>query len=812
MLIHEMKYLRVILLLAVLLLSIQSIARAQAPVEQKLDPDRKESLSVPDLAEIVPLATELEGRLAANEVAVAEMLNVTEYEKSYEGFKSSLAALRSQLQRLKDSKDFRYKRLVRIREMTRKEERLFDEIGRPLSDAIRQLQAMRKEWLTDKEQWLTWQSYLKEGGSGLDQLTKVFQKVDATVDKALTLIHKQLGILLKAQEKTGDIRKKIDTLAAELDGLILHKRRDALLVSSPTMFSSQYFSQFKGAWAAAPVSLQGIPWSGGRFWESYGWIVLVQILFSLLITIAVFKNRRVLGQSERWSFMAERYISTGLFLGYMMTMLVYEYEGAPTMWRLANLFIAAISFVRISERLNASSWKRHFVYGLIFFFIINRLADVLSFPIPLFRLCTLPMALAGLIFCLRWTKESIRQKDPDLYPRLLRLFSIFFVVVMVVEISGKSLLALYLFDSLIRSLSVVLVFVLFMYMMNGGVEWLFSASFLRRSMAAKSDETAAITRRVAHFIDAVFSMLVMLPVVLMIWGVYESLELAMKGMLTLGFNLGSQRISFGLVLVSAAILYGSYLISWIMQKLLMDEVLGGKGVEKGVRLSIGRLVHYVIIFIGFLLAISILGFEITKITILLSALGVGIGFGLQGIVNNFVSGLILLFERPVRVGDTVEINGIWAEIARIGIRATRVQTFDQADLIIPNADLINNQVINWTLSNRKVRLRIAVGVAYGSDVGRVMETLSACAKDNDMVTAYPAPQVLFLRFGESSLDFELRAHVWNSDQRLEARSDLHQEIDRRFREAKIEISFPQRDLRLRSVDESTLFKHREATA
>jgi small-conductance mechanosensitive channel len=148
-------------------------------------------------------------------------------------------------------------------------------------------------------------------------------------------------------------------------------------------------------------------------------------------------------------------------------------------------------------------------------------------------------------------------------------------------------------------------------------------------------------------------------------------------------------------------------------------------VETGVRVSIARLVHYVFIFAGFVLA---RGFEFTKLTIVLSALGVGIGFGLQAVVNNFVSGLILLFERPVRVGDYIEIGGNWAEIKKIGLRATTVQTFDQADVIIPNADLITNQVTNWTLSNRRVRLIIPVGVAYGSDVALVMETLLACAK------------------------------------------------------------------------------------
>jgi small-conductance mechanosensitive channel len=205
--------------------------------------------------------------------------------------------------------------------------------------------------------------------------------------------------------------------------------------------------------------------------------------------------------------------------------------------------------------------------------------------------------------------------------------------------------------------------------------------------------------------------------------------------------------------------------------------------------------------VGFSLALLALGFEFTKLTIMVSALGVGIGFGLQSVVNNFVSGLILLFERPVRVGDYIELGGNWAEVKNIGLRATTVQTLEQADVILPNADLVTNPVTNWTLSNRRVRVTVPVGVAYGSDVTLVMETLIACAKASPKVANTPAPQVLFLKFGDNSLDFELRVWVWDAEERLRVKSELHQAIDRSFREAKIEIAFPQRDLHLRSLDE-----------
>jgi small-conductance mechanosensitive channel len=372
--------------------------------------------------------------------------------------------------------------------------------------------------------------------------------------------------------------------------------------------------------------------------------------------------------------------------------------------------------------------------------------------------------------------------------------------VITAEIWGKQGLAEFLFISMLRSIVPVLSFMLFMYIIRGFIEWIFRTSLLRR-MELFYQDIDVIVRRVTLFINAAICGFILLPGVLFIWGAYDELSEAIKDLLSIGFNLGGQRISLDLVVISAGILYGSFLVSSIAQKLLIDQVLAKRRVETGVRVSIARLVHYVLIFIGFVVALLALGFEFTKLTIILSALGVGIGFGLQGIVNNFVSGLILLFERPVRVGDFIELDGKWAEIKNIGLRATTVQTFDQADVIIPNADLVSNQVINWTLSNRRVRLIISVGVAYGSDIELVMKTLVACARENSGIAGEPTPQVLFQSFGESSLDFELRVWVPNAEDRLTVKSELNQEIERKFRDAKIEIAFPQRDLHLRNVNE-----------
>jgi small-conductance mechanosensitive channel len=327
---------------------------------------------------------------------------------------------------------------------------------------------------------------------------------------------------------------------------------------------------------------------------------------------------------------------------------------------------------------------------------------------------------------------------------------------------------------------------------------------MQSTVEMDSDATEAIIGRLARMIDITIIGLVVMPAILVIWGVFDSLPRATKELLALGFNLGNVRINLALVLVSMSILYGSFLVSWVAQKLLVDGKRFKIRTEKGVRLSMARLAHYGIVTVGFLIAISTLGLEISKITIMLSALGVGIGFGLQGVANNFVSGLILLFERPVRVGDIIQLTDDWAEITHIGIRATTVRTFDCADKIIPNGSLISSEVTNWTLTNRRARIIIPVGVAYGSDATLVTETLLACARDNPKVSPHPQSQVIFMGFGESSLNFELRAFVSDFNQRVEVKSTLHYQIEKSFRDAKIEIAFPQCDLHLRSLDPAAL--------
>jgi small-conductance mechanosensitive channel len=232
--------------------------------------------------------------------------------------------------------------------------------------------------------------------------------------------------------------------------------------------------------------------------------------------------------------------------------------------------------------------------------------------------------------------------------------------------------------------------------------------------------------------------------------------------------------------------------------LLKEKVLNRRSIERGLKDSILTIASYLGWALGLLLALGMLGVNTTSLAVIFGALSIGIGFGLQNIFNNFISGLILLFERPIQVGDYVEVGGLWAEVKKINVRSTVVQTFDNASVIIPNSEFISQQVTNWSFKDKRMRRNLEVGVAYGSDVDLVEKTLTEIALETPGVLKYPQPNVIFVDHADSALIFRLRIWV-DVDDYWTVASRIRFDIDRRFRELAIEIAFPQRDLHIRTL-------------
>jgi potassium-dependent mechanosensitive channel len=272
----------------------------------------------------------------------------------------------------------------------------------------------------------------------------------------------------------------------------------------------------------------------------------------------------------------------------------------------------------------------------------------------------------------------------------------------------------------------------------------------------------------------------------------------LKTILALKFERGSVSISVEDILAFILTVWASYLLSALLRFILQEDVYPRIGVQKGMAYATSSLINYIILALGFVIGLGVIGVSLTKMTVLAGAFGVGIGFGLQSIVNNFVSGLILLFERPLHVGDTIEVGDISGEVKHIGIRASTVRTFRGADIVVPNADLVTKQVTNWTLGDKLRRIDLPVGVNYGADPEEVIQIFERVAKTHPDVLHSPAPLALFSGYGDSSINFNVRAWTDKLEKFPMIRSELATAIYHACYEAGINFPFPQREVRILS--------------
>ncbi|MEW6211203.1 MAG: mechanosensitive ion channel domain-containing protein [Acidobacteriota bacterium] len=264
-------------------------------------------------------------------------------------------------------------------------------------------------------------------------------------------------------------------------------------------------------------------------------------------------------------------------------------------------------------------------------------------------------------------------------------------------------------------------------------------------------------------------------------------------------KLGETQITVWTLLYFLILLFLLYYLAGKLRKLLADRILTRSRLSEGARQAVAAIARYVTLFVGLLVIFQTVGIDLTALNVIAGAVGLGIGFGLQTIFNNFISGLIILFERPIKIGDRIEVGNVVGDVIEIGARSTTVLTNDNIAIIVPNSKFITENVTNWKYTDEKIRFRIPVSVAYRSDVRLVEKLLLEVARENPDVLDDPEPVVRLLEFGDNGLLFELRP--WSTTlvhRQGKLRSELNFAIHDKFKEHSIEFPFPQRDLHIRS--------------
>ncbi|NMM27611.1 MAG: mechanosensitive ion channel [Glaciimonas sp.] len=645
----------------------------------------------------------------------------------------------------------------------------------------------------------------------LSEINRVQQLVDKARGEILTLQAQVSRFETRAAEQRGQLKRATD---AALESLLLRDSVPIWSADSSTDGQIDRLQKFQSAIRANQEAITQylvVNQMRGIF------LLLLAALFLVgLWRIRTQVRRRTEADPElastAWVFEHPGAIALLLFTIVSPSVLAY----APREFNLLLLTLALPPTIVILRRLIHNNLAS-FLYALLVLYLVNRLREMFGAAVLWERLL-FELQLAGTLLFLFWFLQPRRLSrmpaavtgDADYKWSLFiaRAATLVFAIALAADVLGYSQLGRFLNAAMLTTLySGVILYAALRALVSLSTLALYTWPL--RSLAMVRHYKPLLERqlhRAAHWL-------------ILGWWAFTTLDIfALRkpifdfvgSILTTKSAIGVLHVSLGDVLAFGGTIWAAFLLSRLVRFVLEEDIFPRIALARGIPYALSMVLNYVLLLAGFILAIVATGVNLDRFTILISAFGVGAGFGLQGLVNNFMSGLVLLFERPIKVGDAIETGTRSGQIKSIGIRASILRTWDGAEVVVPNAALTSNEVVNWTLSDRQCRIEIPLGIAYGSDPEQVLALLIGVAAAHAEVLDEPAPDAYFQGFGTDSLNFKMRCWSGQYDRSLTIRSELCVAISKALAEAHIEMPFQQRDLHLRSMDDGVFTQLRSA--
>ncbi len=610
--------------------------------------------------------------------------------------------------------------------------------------------------------------------------------------------------LVKVSEKLISSMEIIQKFDMILDESIIERFKfDKPVIWKDSLYVRDNLSAEPGYFGANLPAIKGFVTDNSRKL----WIHLVLFILITIILISLFKKlqNNIAEKDEKYvsrtRILMSKPLATSLMITFTITLIYYD--NIPQVIRSLNAILILVPMTLLIAH-NIHRTIKKYIYLLMVIILLVVLHD-LTYREDLFSRFMMLLVFSGSFIT---TISMIRNRSIQkwgmgtafrriLY-NLLYVVGLMMGIAVMANIFGGVYIAEYFGGSTLYSI-VLAVLIFSLIQVIDGILIMIIYSRGISSLTVIKDFGPTVEKRLTGLV-ALAGWIIWILAVLQEFTIKDEVFAWFNRVFASPFKIGSTEITLLNIILFFFIIWLTISISRIIRFFLEGDVFTRLKLKKGVPGAISLMLRIIIITIGFLIAIAAAGVQMDKLAILLGAFGVGIGFGLQNIFNNLISGIILAFERPINEGDIIEVGPLMGIVKEIGIRSSIIKTYDGSEVIVPNGNLISNELINWTLSDQQRRGEVRVGVAYGTDPQKVLNLLLEASGSNERVLDYPKPWAIFLGFGESSLDFRIVFWIADADTRLSIQSEVNVMVNQMFKDAGIEIAFPQRDLHLRSAD------------